>query len=49
MNYLSHFQRYKLRYEVSALFAYFLISGNVLATSVIMEKSRVYEMELKHG
>ena len=44
MNYLSHFQRYKLRYEVSALIAYFLINATVLATSVIMEKSRVYDV-----
>lgn len=40
MNYLSHFQRYKLRYEILVLTAYFLINATVLATSVLMEQSR---------
>jgi len=40
MKYLAHFQRYKLRYEVSFLFTYFFMNASLLATSVVMEKRR---------
>ena len=37
---LQHFQKYKFRYEVVAIFCYFLISTFISATSVIMEANR---------
>jgi hypothetical protein len=40
MTKLSHFQNYKLRYEMAILFCYFFINGTILATSVIMEAKR---------
>lgn len=40
MNYLSHFQRYKLRYEILIVTAYFLINATIIATSVLMEQRR---------
>ncbi|MCO4797953.1 MAG: LytTR family transcriptional regulator [Colwelliaceae bacterium] len=40
MTKLSHFQKYKLRYEMAILFCYFLINNTLLATSVIMESKR---------
>ena len=40
MTKLAHFQKYKLRYEVTILFCYFFINSSLLATSVIMEAKR---------
>ena len=40
MNKLQHFQKYKFRYEVVAIFCYFLINAAILATSVVMEANR---------
>jgi len=40
MNKLQHYQKYKLHYEVVAIFCYFLINSIILATSVIMEANR---------
>ena len=40
MNKLQHYQKYKFRYEVVAVFCYLLINSVILATSVIMEANR---------
>ncbi len=40
MNKLQHYQKYKLPYEVVAIFCYLLINSVILATSVIMEANR---------
>ncbi|PKG80987.1 DNA-binding protein [Colwellia sp. 75C3] len=40
MNKLQHYQKYKFRYEVVAIFCYLLINSVILATSVIMEANR---------
>jgi hypothetical protein len=40
MNKLQHFQKYKFRYEVAAIFCYLLINSVILATSEIMEANR---------
>lgn len=37
---LQHFQQYKLAYEITLLFCYFLLNNTLLATSVIMEARR---------
>ena len=40
MTKFSHFQKYKIRYEIAILFCYFFINNTLLATSVIMEAQR---------
>jgi len=40
MSKLIHFQKYKLRYEVTAVILYFFINNTLLATSEIMEAKR---------
>lgn len=37
---LSHFQQYKIRYELAILFCFFFINSTLLATSVVMEAQR---------
>jgi len=44
---LVHFQKYKLRYEITFLFTYFLINNGISATSVIMEARRKGEPEFQ--
>jgi hypothetical protein len=44
MNKLQHYQQYKLRYEIAILFCFFFINGTLLATSVIMEGKRNFEV-----
>jgi hypothetical protein len=44
MNKLQHYQQYKLRYEIAILFCFFFINGTLLATSVIMEGQRNYDV-----
>jgi len=47
MNKLQHYQKYKFRYEVVAIFCYLLINSVILATSVIMEANRSGEPDFQ--
>jgi len=47
MNKLQHYQKYKLSYEVSAIFCYLLVNSIILATSEIMEANRSGEPDFQ--
>ncbi len=44
MSRLQHFQKFQFRYEMAFIAIFFFINSNILATSVIMERSRDGEL-----